>query len=372
MYSVRELIQLKCPSTSSAKWTETTPVMCSSCVSTGFTHQLGEQLFTENQPLALINEVSNFDACLATCDREVGCQEVRYEDGTCVLYDSLQPFEPGNVLLGQMCRNVEQCSKRTCESCAHSGFTENFGCDLDGEELSVTAAFNFDDCLQMCHHSTECNGVTYFTSRHIGLVPYGPFSCVLKRNITSLMCGFYHHNEVISGEPCSVRCTSQCASCNDDGYTREQCRFNTNLISKLETTNADFCAKLCDASIECTAFTFTADNRASGTGFTSGVCETFSNSKDCVETESAISGRLCHESSSCQLECVDVDECDVDTCDGFCTNKRNGFRCGDTNEIIIDSPGFDSWQLQNEAVSVRHSTFRDGLKVSLFNVTLDT
>ena len=63
--------------------------------------------------------------------------------------------------------------------------------------------FNFDDCVDQCHHFTDCEAVTFFTGAHTGSIPHAPFSCILKRNVTSHMCGFYHHNEVLSGERCA-------------------------------------------------------------------------------------------------------------------------------------------------------------------------
>ena len=115
------------------KWSEVTFDKCSSCSATGFTHQFADRLITEAQPIGSV-ETDTFSSCLAVCDRETDCVEARFDGLTCVLYDTTHDSNPGDIMIGQICHQVDQCSNSVCVGCGHSGFTELYGCDIEGRD----------------------------------------------------------------------------------------------------------------------------------------------------------------------------------------------------------------------------------------------
>ena len=100
------------------------------------------------------------------------------------------------------------------------------------------------------------------------------------------------------------------------------------------------------------------------TPFLSGICETFSSSENCENSDIVISGQLCQNYSDCRLECLDVDECNNETCEAKCTNTRNGFECSGATEHVIDLTGFSSWKVGDSVVEIQQDQNNDGTSVS--------
>ena len=114
------------------KWTQVTMEKCSSCSATGFTHQFCDKLLIDDAESIGSVETNTFSSCLAACDREINCVEARFDGLTCVLYDSTHDLNSGEIMIGQICQQIDQCSSSACVSCEHSGFTELYGCDVQG------------------------------------------------------------------------------------------------------------------------------------------------------------------------------------------------------------------------------------------------